>query len=120
MSPDNTAPKRMGVLSEQTPLTIGLGILFLAGSAWLWRSFDSIGDKTEAALGGIRDEVAKVGSANQANAIQIAALKELVTFQLQAVTDGTQTSLGDIKQRLQSIEDRLRLAEAALSAEANK
>lgn len=104
--------KRGGVLSERTPLTVGLAATFLVGSAWVWRSFDAIGQRTDEGLAKIRDEVAEVGDATEANTIQLSALKELVTFQLQTVTDGTASTLADLKARLSSIEERLRLVEA--------
>lgn len=118
---DAPLKRRGAVLSEKTYVTLGTAICFLGGCAWLWSSMAKIeaGQAAQSAklvqVGEsqqrTRDEVAEVGDAQQKTAVEMSALKELVTFQLSAQNN----TLQELKARLDSFEERerLRLVEAA-------
>lgn len=129
MSPE-TQPKRRDALSLNTYVTLGTAVMLLGGCVWLWSILSSFGTNFTTLQAGqaaqgkqldtlsqeqqhTRDEVAEVGDAGQATAIQVAALKELVTFQLSTMSESQKSEFQEMKARLTAAEERLRLVETA-------
>lgn len=112
------SPERPLTVGENTRTTLGfalaVGVPALSVLAWI-----------VVLIFGVRTDLSEVGKATQLNAVQLAALKELVAFQLQAITDKTDGSLRDIRDQLAIFEERLRSAElraasGQTSSESNK
>jgi len=78
-------------------LVLSVASILLAQLLWL-----------TSALGGIREQIRDVASGTRGNSQQIAALKELVTVQLQVASDDAselRADMKDLERRVRSLEN---------------